>query len=78
MIRLLRFAFAAWAAVFALTAAALAAAELHPLEAYEGGSKQAEPATGAHCIRGWALPGGGGQILPTFPFGTARADVFLR
>ena len=43
MIRLLRVAFAAWAVVCALQAAALAAAELHPLEAQaEGGSKQVE------------------------------------
>jgi hypothetical protein len=42
MITLLRFASAAWAAVFALPATALAAPELHALEAYEGGSKQAE------------------------------------
>ena len=42
MIRLLRFAFAAWAVVFALHATALAEPELHALEAYEGGSKQAE------------------------------------
>jgi hypothetical protein len=42
MIMPLRFAFAAWAAVAALQAAALAAAELHALEVYEGGSKQAE------------------------------------
>ena len=42
MIRLLRFAFAAWAVVCALHATALAAPELHALEAYEGGSKQAE------------------------------------
>jgi catalase len=42
MIRPLRFAFAAWAVVCALPATALAEPELHALEAYEGGSKQAE------------------------------------
>jgi hypothetical protein len=42
MIGSLRFAFAACAALFALHATASAAPELHPLEAYEGGSNQAE------------------------------------
>jgi catalase len=42
MIRRFRFAFAAWATLFASHATALAAPELHALEAYEGGSKQAE------------------------------------
>jgi catalase len=42
MIGPMRFAVAACAVVFALHATASAASELHPLEAYEGGSKQAE------------------------------------
>ena len=63
MIKLLRFAFAAWAAVFTLPATALAAADLHPLEAYEGGSKQAEDRFIGFLAEFFGRPAGSEDVL---------------
>jgi catalase len=78
MIGLLRFAFAACAAVFALHATASAAPELHALEAYEGGSKQAEDQLINFLAGFFGRPAGAEDILlrGTHAIGTcAEADV---
>jgi hypothetical protein len=81
MITLLRFASAAWTAVFALPATAWAQPELHALEAYEGGSKQAEDQFINFLGGFFGRPAGSEDILlrGTHAVGTCtEADVEIR
>jgi catalase len=78
MIGRLRFVFAAGAAMFALHATASAAPESHPLEAFEGGSKQAEAQFINFLAGFFGRPAGSEDILlrGTHAVGTCtEADV---